>query len=227
MANKRFFYEGIADDFDALMNPYDVQRRLDVVFDQLLTEDIAGLRLLDVGCGTGRFSERARRRGARVVAMDLGPRLLEITLDKADIWPVVGDGLMLPFKDEGFDVVVSSEMIEHTTNPAAAVREMARVLKPRGRLVLTCPNKAWLWSVRLATLLKLRPFQGYEHFPSFSELEKSVTVSGLVVRQHVGLHPWPFQIRPLWVLSRWIDHNYGSGRWARIMINQAILADKP
>ena len=62
--SKRFFYETIAGDFDELMNAFDVRRRLEVVYDQFLTGDLAGLRLLDVGCGTGRFSERAHQRGA-------------------------------------------------------------------------------------------------------------------------------------------------------------------
>jgi len=223
---KQYFYEEIAGDFDRLMNAFDVGRRLEVVYDQLLTGDLAGLRLLDVGCGTGRFSERARQRGAEVVALDLGPNLLRQTLARADVRPVVGDGLRLPFKDASFDVVVSSEMIEHTTNPAAAVGEMARVLKPGGRLALTCPNKVWLWLVRLATAVKLRPFDGYENFPSFRALERFADDSGLRVRSHVGLHPWPFQIRWLWRLSRWVDRRYGAGPWSRLMINQAILADK-
>lgn len=225
--NKRFFYEGIADDFDELMNAFDVRRRLEVVFDQLLTDDLTGLRLLDVGCGTGRFSERAHARGAEVVALDVGPNLLRQAMARADVRAVVGDGLRLPFRDQSFDVVVSSEMIEHTTSPADAVREMARVLKPGGRLALTCPNRVWLWLVRLATALRLRPFHGYENFPSFAELERVTVANGLSVRSHVGLHPWPFQIRFLWRLSRWVDTRYGAGAWARIMINQAILADKP
>lgn len=225
--NKQFFYEGIAGDFDELMNAFDVRRRLEVVYDQFLTGDLAGVRLLDVGCGTGRFSERAHQRGAEVVALDVGPNLLKQALARADVSPVVGDGLRLPFQDESFDVVVSSEMIEHTTSPVTAVGEMARVLRPGGRLALTCPNKVWLWLVRLATTVKLRPFDGYENFPSFPELERFASGNGLRIRSHIGLHPWPFQFRLLCGLSRWVDMRYGAGPWSRVMINQAILADKP
>ena len=124
-------------------------------------------------------------------------------------------------------MVVSSEMIEHTTSPVTAVGEMARVLRPGGRLALTCPNKVWLWLVRLATTVKLRPFDGYENFPSFPELERFASGNGLRIRSHIGLHPWPFQFRLLCGLSRWVDMRYGAGPWSRVMINQAILADKP
>ena len=90
--SKQFFYEDIAGDFDELMNAFDVRRRLEVVYDQFLTGDLAGLRLLDVGCGTGRFSERACQRGAEAVALDVGPNLLKRALAGADVAPVVGDG---------------------------------------------------------------------------------------------------------------------------------------
>ncbi len=54
-----------------------------------------------------------------------------------------------------------------------------------------------------------------------------VSAGGLAVEQHLGLHPWPLQVRPLWRLSRRIDERFGAGPWARAMINQAILATKP
>ncbi len=48
---------------------------------------------------------------------------------------------------------------------------------------------------------------------------------GLTGVKHVGFHPWPFQL-PLWRLSRCVDGRFGESAWARVMINQAILARK-
>jgi 2-polyprenyl-3-methyl-5-hydroxy-6-metoxy-1,4-benzoquinol methylase len=223
---KVYFYENIAENFDELMNSYDVHRRVEVLFDELLTIDLHGKRVLDLGCGTGFFSRRARERGADVVSVDLGPGLLKQVMAKAHVVPVAGNALALPFRDASFDVVVSSEMIEHTTDPMQAVREMARVLKPGGPLALTCPNRAWLWLVNLATVLKLRPFQGYENFPSFNLLAQMVRATGLSIAHHRGLHAWPFQIGALQGLSRRVDRSFGSGPWGHWMINQAILAWK-
>jgi 2-polyprenyl-3-methyl-5-hydroxy-6-metoxy-1,4-benzoquinol methylase len=223
---KVYFYEDIAADFDEMMNSYDVQRRVEVVFDELLTMDLHGKLLLDLGCGTGWFSRRARERGADVVSVDLGPGLLKQVLAKAHVRPVAGNALALPFRDASFDVVVSSEMIEHTTDPTQAVREMARVLKPGSPLALTCPNRAWLWLVNLATALKLRPFQGYENFPSFTLLAQMVRANGLTIENHRGLHAWPFQFGALQGLSRHIDQRFGRGPWGSWMINQAVLAWK-
>jgi len=223
---KRIFYTTIADDFDHLMNAYDVRRRVEVVYDELLPENIAGKRVLDIGCGTGWFSQRAYERGANVTSLDVGTALLRQTLRKADVTPTVGDALGLPFGDESFDVVVSSEVIEHTADAGQAVAEMGRVLRPGGVLVLTCPNKSWQWSVELANQLRVRPFDGHEHFPSTTELEAYVQGAGLTLVDHVGLHLWPFQLRWLWPLSRQVDRRFGSGRLGRWMINQAIRAEK-
>jgi len=103
---------------------------------------------------------------------------------------------------------------------------MGRVLRPNGVLLLTCPNKAWQGTVELANQLGLRPFHGHECFPSFAELENYIWDADLALVTHVGLHPWPFQIRWLWPFSRQIDKRLGAGRLGRLMINQAIRAEK-
>jgi ubiquinone/menaquinone biosynthesis C-methylase UbiE len=223
---QKLFYTTIADDFDRLMNAYDVQRRVEVVFDELLPEDIVGKRVLDVGCGTGWFSRRARERGAIVTSLDVGESLLRQTLQKAEVLPTVGDAHSLPFGDRSFDIVVSSEVIEHTANPGRVVAEMGRVLCDGGVLVLTCPNKTWQWSVKLANWLGVRPFDGHEYFPSHAELEAYIRAAHLSLVQHVGLHPWPFQIRLLWPLSKQIDKLLGAKWWGKLMINQAVRAER-
>ena len=67
------FYDTIAGEFDALMNPYDLGRRLEVVFEDLLGgRTLTGFSVLDVGCGTGSFTLAAIGRGARVTSLDIG-----------------------------------------------------------------------------------------------------------------------------------------------------------
>jgi 2-polyprenyl-3-methyl-5-hydroxy-6-metoxy-1,4-benzoquinol methylase len=222
----KFYFTTIAKNFDALMDPYDLQRRLDIVFDELLPGDLAGLEVLDAGCGTGWFSSLAHKRGARVTSLDLGLPLLRETTRKAVVSPIMGDSLRLPFCDGAFDALVSSEMIEHTEDPALAVREMGRVLKPGGLLALTCPNRLWLPIVKLAGQLRLRPFHGHEDSPGYRQLEGMVNQAGLRVEEHFGFHPWPFQIQFLRGVSRQVDLWFGrrlAGHW---MINQAVLGRK-
>ena len=225
--DKALFYSSVADKFDELMNPYDLCRRLQVVFDELfLLSEVAGKTLLDVGCGTGWFSQEALKRGARVVSLDISCHIILQARQRVSAKYTAASALCLPLSNGSFDLVVSSEVIEHTPEPRQAVKEMARVLKPGGILAMTCPNRAWKWLIDMSVLLRARPFRGYENFPGFDELEEFIQDSGLLVEQHFGLHPWPFQIKPLWRWSTTLDHKFGKKGWGRVMLNQAVRARK-
>ena len=139
----------------------------------------AGHRVLDLGCGLGRHTFEALRRGADVVACDLGRA--EVTavrdtlaalaaeasetagsMDKSESKEsgevagalmgaaVQGDGTGLPFGDAVFDRVIASEVLEHVPDDSAACAELARVLKPGGRLAATVP--AW-WPEKVCWML--------------------------------------------------------------------------
>jgi|ERR1039458_1422301 2-polyprenyl-6-hydroxyphenyl methylase/3-demethylubiquinone-9 3-methyltransferase len=224
--SRRFFYQTIADHFEGWDNPYDIRRRLEVVFDELLDgQGLQGKFVLDAGCGYGAFSRVLAKKGARIVSCDIAEKLVRLASSKYQTRGVVGDAIQLGFADNSFDLVITSEMIEHTLSPTAALHEMARVLKPGGTLILTTPNRVWQGVVVLASRLKLRPFEGIENFLGWQELERACAVNALEISAHIGFHPWPFQLK-LWSLSQAVDKRFGHGAWARFMINQAILARK-
>ena len=221
-----YFYERIAERFEGLDHPDDVRRRLRVVFDECLGPTaLAGTHTLDAGCGYGLFSAVAVGRGAAVVSVDIGERLVARAVARAGSHGVVADVCELALGDERFDVVISSEMLEHTAAPARAVAELARVLKADGLLVLTTPNRAWQAAVRAASRLRLRPFRGLENFIGWRELERACAVAGLEVLVHVGFHPWPFQLG-LHRAARAVEQRLARGPAARLMVNQAIVARK-
>ncbi len=94
-----------------------------------------GSRLLDLGCGDGRHAREALRRGAFVVALDR-----EVPKGLAPASAVQGDGLRLPFADGAFDRVIAAEVLEHVVDDRAAMAELARVLRPGGRVAVTVPR---------------------------------------------------------------------------------------
>jgi len=112
----------------------------------------AGDAVLDVGSGFGRHVYECARRGARVVALDhAADEVLEtrntlaamvdageITADRL-IGVLRGDARSLPFANDTFDVVITSEVLEHIQDDVAAIAEMVRVLKPGGRFAATVP----------------------------------------------------------------------------------------
>ncbi|MFP5489326.1 MAG: class I SAM-dependent methyltransferase [Acidimicrobiia bacterium] len=114
-----------------------------------------GDRVLDVGAGFGRHVYECARRGARVVALDYAADEVVQTRDTLAamveageipedrlIGVLRGDACRLPFPDAAFDVVITSEVLEHIQDDVAALAEMVRVLKPGGRFAATVP--AWL-----------------------------------------------------------------------------------
>jgi len=109
--------------------------------------------VLDLGCGFGRHAFEAARRGASVVALDAGPEEVaqvrgtlaamveggELAADHPAT-AVQGDALALPFADATFDRVIASEVLEHIPDDTAAMRELARVLRPGGMMAVTVPR---------------------------------------------------------------------------------------
>jgi len=101
--------------------------------------------LLDVGCGTGTFAAMLAGSGrpARVVGLDFVPAMCRLAKDKAEaagaasyLRFLAGDAEHLPFAAGSFDVVTCSNSFHHYPHQAQAIREMRRVLRPGGRLIL-------------------------------------------------------------------------------------------
>ena len=114
-----------------------------------------GDRLLDFGCGGGRHTFEAMRRGAVVTALDSDREvvagaaawvaaLLEEDKETAEAGGhgdlVAGDGASLPFADACFDRVVAAEVLEHVPDDARVLTELARVLRPGGVIAVTVPR---------------------------------------------------------------------------------------
>jgi SAM-dependent methyltransferase len=114
-----------------------------------LVGDVRGRRVLDAGCGPGLYAEELAARGADVVAVDASEPMLELArrrlgeaveVRRADL------NLPLPFADGEFDLVVCPLVIHYVRDRTASLREFFRVLRPRGRVVLSTqhPTTDWL-----------------------------------------------------------------------------------
>jgi ubiquinone/menaquinone biosynthesis C-methylase UbiE len=104
-----------------------------------------GRDVLDVGCNTGYGTMRFMPVSRRVVGVDVSPRAIEAARDRAvDGRPefVLGGGFDLPFPDGCFDLVTSFQVLEHVPDPLVFLRELARVTRPGGQIVLATPNAA-------------------------------------------------------------------------------------
>jgi malonyl-CoA O-methyltransferase len=108
--------------------------------------DVAGLDVLDAGTGTGRHAIRLAARGARVTAIDFSDRMLAKARakDGADRVRFENHDVTrgLPYADASFDRVLSALVLEHVPDVAAFLRELGRVTRADGRIVVTAMHPA-------------------------------------------------------------------------------------
>lgn len=219
------FYDTIADRFDAVVNQYDLQRRMEIVFSDLLADgEVRGRRLLDVGCGTGWFSRRALELEAKVVALDIGCALLKKVREKCPVPLVAADACALSFPDGTFDIVLASESIEHTLDPKRALRELHRVLRPGGTLIVTVPNQIWHFSATIAETFKLRPYEGLENWIGWFELRRELAHLNARIVRMFGFHVVPPLLGFTQRFIRYVDR-FG-GALGPVMLNIAVRAQK-
>ena len=137
----------------------------------------APAHVLEIGTTPGTFTGILRQAGYTVAGVDLFPE------QRAELWRALEvevrfcnlDEQAIPFDAASFDAVVFSEVIEHLAgSPLNALREMQRVLRPGGSLVLSTPNQLYLKSrlKTLADVLLARPFE------SFNEFKRSMQLDG-------------------------------------------------
>jgi ubiquinone/menaquinone biosynthesis C-methylase UbiE len=121
----------------------------DKVADIALSADPRPQRVLDVGCGTGYLLRQlaARLPEAELAGIDPAPHMVEqatanSACDRVSVQPGVAEAL--PFGDDRFDLVISTTSFDHWTDQRAGIAEIARVLRPKGHLVLADLFSIWM-----------------------------------------------------------------------------------
>ncbi len=109
--------------------------------------EVSPRRVLEVGCGPGEAAAAIAASGAGVVALDISERMVELARARG-VDARVGDAQELPFEDASFDCALAAWMLYHVPEPERAVAELARVLRPGGRLVAVTNGRAHLQELR-------------------------------------------------------------------------------
>ena len=163
---------------------------------QELLPHIRSLRILDIGCATGRLLERLAEAGAtQLFGVDLAPRILEVAAEKLSKTGTLVDLRTadaedcLPWDDESFDAVTLTGVLHHFFRPKDALAEVRRVLSPAGRVLIIDP--CFFPPVRqiLNAALHVAPHDGDCHFYSATEAAGLLVDLGFEVRRtrRVGL----------------------------------------
>jgi len=116
------------------------QRRLEMIL--LAADERIKGRVLENGCGVGMYVEHMIPHGGQITGLEYDfERAAEAKSRSPDILNAAGESLPLP--PNAFNLILSHEVLEHVRDDAQAVREMVRVLKPGGRIVLFVPNRGY------------------------------------------------------------------------------------
>jgi ubiquinone/menaquinone biosynthesis C-methylase UbiE len=150
-----------------------------------LVGDSGGLRVLDVGCGDGAYAVRASREGADAVGLDRSRSMLEAARARAASSGVVvrwcqGQAQALPFRDASFDLVLAVTALCLIREPLVALKEISRVLRPRGVVIVGELGRWSLWALGR----RIRGWLGDQfwktaHFWTAAELRELLATAGL------------------------------------------------
>jgi SAM-dependent methyltransferase len=184
--------------------------------------------VLDAGAGFGRHAFEIARLGGRIVALDYADEevrmtratfgaMIEVKDIEADryVGALRGDATKLPFADNTFDRVITSEVLEHIQDDVSAIAELARVVRPGGTLACTVPS--W-WPEKINWMLSdeyhaPKSVGGHVRIYSQTELEAKLRSAGLIVTgsHHAhGLHS------PYW----WLKCAVGPRREDNKLVNR-------
>ncbi len=163
-----------------------------------------GMTVLDLGAGFGRHAFETARRGARVVAADLARNEMQATQDTFAAMIEAGElaedethyacsqanGLHLPFREDTFDRIIASEILEHVPDDLGVLSELCRVLKPGGMIAATVPASVpeqicwWLDDAYHAP----KSVGGHVRIYTRTELTTKMESVGLHPQQHHRAH---------------------------------------
>lgn len=182
---------------------------------------LSGADLLDVGGGPGYFADAFTRAGATYFSIDVDSDLAD---ESGRSRRVVGTGAQLPFRDESFDVVYSSNVLEHVSEPWTVAEEMLRVLRPGGLAFISYTvwfgpwggheTAPWHFLGGHRARRRYRRKHGVEPKNRFGESLFAVTVRD-------GMR-WAAEQHPLEVVDLTARYN---PRWAHVLLHVPLVRE--
>ncbi len=141
--------------------------------------------ILDAGCGTGVFTRSVFAQGAQVVGLDISAPMLKYArriLATDGFKPVIANMLALPFRDARFDKTLSVTALEFIEDAGVAMRELFRVTRPKGYVIVATLNSLSPWAKRRGADARKNEHSVFKHtvFRSPNQLRALVAIEGII-----------------------------------------------
>ncbi len=138
--DQKNFYNNSEEYFEVLKNEPESYYREFIDFVEYYLKDKQA-RIIDLGCGTGQSSFYLARAGYKVTGFDFSRKFIEYAKKNfLEVNFVCGDVASMEFADGSFDALVTYNTVEHLVELEAGLKEMIRIVKPGGSLIIQCPN---------------------------------------------------------------------------------------
>jgi len=213
-------------DFDLLAGNYDgwYAGRRGAMYDRLekkaisryLPSNAKGKKLLEVGCGTGHWSRFFSEYGFEVTGLDISKRMINTALQKGipNVSLHIGDGHLLPFADDSFDLTAAITTLEFVRDTDAVLREMIRCTRKGGKVLVAVLN-------RLSEVNRQRQDSPESPYPaaclfSPAELKEFLEPYGQVQITVAGFVPAQSWLIPLALCFDYIARMFGNQKGAFI-----------
>ncbi len=139
MVKSKEYFNEVATEWDNMRSDFFSEQVRNVAYE--LAEIREGLTAVDIGAGTGFVSEGLLKKGVKVIAIDQSVEMLNLLNKKFSSYTYLecmeGDGEHLPLANNQVDYVFANMFLHHVETPFLAIKEMTRILKKGGKLVIT------------------------------------------------------------------------------------------
>lgn len=211
------------------IHPY-IKRKIEII--QLHIKGFKDLLVLDIGCYTGEVTAEFKKLGAKAIGLDIS--FISLRKAKSKNLDVIRSDISeaLPFKDNTFNFMYCSEVIEHLMDTDKFIIEMNRILKKDGLLFLTTPNIAALKN-RIRLLFGKYPYNleyklggaGHIHLYNREKLKEQLESNGFEVIKFYGINIFPWKLCQksnfIYYLNSLLSNNLSS-----LSLNMAVMAKK-
>ncbi|MFW9965394.1 MAG: class I SAM-dependent methyltransferase [Candidatus Sifarchaeia archaeon] len=178
----RDHYDNISDDYES--HDPTIGKRLRKILSHV---DFSKKTVLDVAGGTGYIGQTIKKMGGTYINLDISRGMLSLARDKLSSMKgnhllILSDVHNIPLRENMVDVALVSEVLEHVQNPTLVLREVNRVLKQAGTIIVTNPNPFWAPIQFVAEKVKYKAPEGPHTYINHKALMRSIEREGFSIK---------------------------------------------